>query len=412
MLVAFLFQMGGNMKLYRFFSCALLVCVTLHFSFFTEAVASSKRVITDSTGRQLEIPETIEHVICSGAGALRLLTYLEAQDKIAAVDDMEKQRPQFDARPYALANPQFKDHPIFGEFRGHDHPERILTLAPLPQVIFKTYPTMGHDPVELSKKTGIPVIVLSYGNLGRHRSSLFQSLRIMGEILDKHQRAEKVVAFFTRLISDLQARTADIPQDRRPGCFVGGIAYRGPHGFQSTEPAYPPFAFVNARNLAYDPAMSERALQHSSIAKEKIVAWNPAYLFLDLSTLQMGGKAGGLFELKTDPAYRHLTAVKSGRVYALLPYNWYTQNFGSILANAYFIGKLLYPEEFTDIDPTAKADEIYTFLVGKPVFESLNAVLRGGHGGRRGRFKTGQHGGGPTYRVRGPAPDSLENHSL
>ena len=360
------------MNRFEFFSCAALVGALLCFSFLTEAIASS-RVITDSAGRQMEIPQTVDRVICSGAGALRLLTYLEAQDKIVAVDDMEKRRPQFDARPYALANPQFKDYPIFGEFRGHDHPERILTLDPLPQVIFKTYSTMGHDPVELSQKTGIPVIVLNYGNLGRHRNAMYQSLRIMGEVLEKRKRAEKVIIFFNGLISDLKDRTAHIPDKKQPGCFVGGIAYRGPHGFQSTEPGYPPFAFVNARNLAYDTSMSGQPLQHSSIAKEKIVAWDPDYLFLDLSTLQMGGKAGGLFELKTDPAYRHLTAVKNGRVYAVLPYNWYTQNFGSILANAYFIGKLLYPQKFTDIDPVVKADEIYSFLVGKPVFEKLNA---------------------------------------
>ena len=83
--------------------------------------------------RQMEIPQTVDRVICSEAGALRLLTYLEAQDKIVAVGDMEKRRPQFDARPYALANPQFKDYPIFGEFRGHDHPERILPLTPCPR---------------------------------------------------------------------------------------------------------------------------------------------------------------------------------------------------------------------------------------------------------------------------------------
>ena len=105
------------------------------------------------------------------------------------------------------------------------------------------------------------------------------------------------------------------------------------------------------------------------------MVWDPAYLFLDLSTLQMGDKAGGLFELKTDPAYRHLTAVKSGRLYAVLPYNWYAQNFGSIMANAYFIGKMLYPKKFADIDPAARADEIYTFLVGKPVFAKMNAAF-------------------------------------
>ena len=340
--------------------------------FVTETHASS-RVITDSAGRQVEVPGQVSHVICSGPGALRLLTYLEAHDRIVAVDDMEKRRPQFDARPYALANPQFKDFPIFGEFRGHDHPELILTLDPLPQVIFKTYSTMGHDPVELYRKTGIPVIILNYGNLCDQREVLFQSLRIMGQVLGKSERAEKVLAFFDALIADLQQRTKDIPPDQQPGCFVGGIAYRGPHGFQSTEPLYPPFAFINARNLAKEA--TGESLQHSSIAKEKIVAWNPEYLFLDLSTLQMGGKAGGLFELKTDPAYRHLTAVKSGRVFGVLPYNWYTQNFGSIMADAYFIGKVLYPEKFEDIDPAAKADEIYTFLVGKPVFEQIDAAF-------------------------------------
>jgi iron complex transport system substrate-binding protein len=372
--VAFLFLKGGIMNTYRFLSCTALVGVLVCFSFLTEVTASN-HVITDAAGRQVEIPQIVERVICSGPGALRLLTYLESQDKIVAVDDMEKQRPRFDARPYAIANPQFKDYPIFGEFRGHDHPERILTLDPLPQVIFKTYPTMGHDPVELSKKTGIPVIILNYGNLGRQRAAMFQALRIMGEVMGKRERAENVIAFFNDLIADLENRTADIPDHKRPGCFVGGIAYRGPHGFQSTEPIYPPFAFLNARNLAHDPSMNDKPLQHSSIAKEKIVAWDPDYLFLDLSTLQMGGKAGGLFELETDPAYRHLTAVKSGRVYAVLPYNWYTQNFGSIMANAYFIGKMLYPKKFADIDPTAKADEIYTFLVGKPVFAKMNAAF-------------------------------------
>ena len=56
-----------------------------------------------------------------------------------------------------------------------------------------------------------------------------------------------------------------------------------------------------------------------------------------------------------------------------MPYNWYTKNYGSVLANAYFIGKILYPERFEDVDPVTKADEIYKFLVGKSVFSEVNA---------------------------------------
>jgi iron complex transport system substrate-binding protein len=305
------------------------------------------------------------------------LTYLEAQNKIVAVDDIEKRDSKFDARPYAFANPQFRDYPVFGNFRGHDNPELIMALDPQPQVILKTYPTMGHDPVELQKKTGIPVVVLEYGNLTSHHDSLYQALRVMGAVVGRDKRAEEVIAFFESTIEDLKEKTADIPESEKKTCFVGGIAFKGPHGFQSTEPGYPPFLFVNAKNVAYQSFMKGKVLRQSNVAKEKIVEWDPEILFLDLSTLQMGEKAGGLFELKSDAAYQALTAVAQGEVYGVLPYNWYTQNFGSILANAFFIGKLLYPDRFAAVDPVAKADEIYAFLVGKPVFGKMDRAFQG-----------------------------------
>ena len=340
----------------------------------TEGLAAD-RIITDALNRQVQVPEKVERVICSGSGCLRLLTYLQAQDKIVAVDDIEKRRRRLDARPYALANPQFKTYPIFGEFRGHDHPEQILTLDPQPQVILKTLSAMGHDPVELQNKTGIPVVVLNYGDLGRYRKQFYQALQIMGAVVHRTPRAEAVIRFFDAQIAELASRTASIAEVRKPTCFVGGIAFKGPHGFQSTEPGYPPFAFIGANNLAQDDTASSHALRHSNIAKEQILKWDPQYLFLDLSSLQMGNKAGGLYELKTDPAYRSLTAVQQGRVYGLLPYNWYTGNFGSILADAFYLGKCLYPDHFKAVDPVAKADAIYRFLVGKAVFRQMDEAF-------------------------------------
>ncbi len=337
----------------------------------------SANTVTDSTGKTVHIPDSIKHVICSGSGCLRLLTYLQAQDKIVGVDSIETRRRKLDARPYALANPQLKKMPIFGEFRGHDNPERILTLAPQPQVIFKTYSSqMGYDPVELQQKTGIPVVVLNYGNFTKLRPELYKSLRIMGTVLNKKKRAEQVISFFEKTIADLEQRTADIPAEQRPAVFLGGVAFKGPHGFQSTEPAYPPFKFVHANNLAYDKTMTKKELSNSNIAKEKIVAWDPEYLFLDLSTLQLGDEAGGLYELKTDSSYQSLNSVKNNRVFGLLPYNLYTKNYGSILANAYYVGKLLYPAHFTDVEPDKKADEIYCFLVGNPVFATMNGFFK------------------------------------
>ncbi|THB67570.1 MAG: iron ABC transporter substrate-binding protein [Desulfovibrio sp.] len=349
----------------------VLCCVTILAAL--PASAQETRTITDAAGRSVEIPVNVERVICSGPGCLRLLTYLQAQDMIVAVDDIEARRSQFDARPYALANPWFKDLPIFGEFRGFDNPELILCLDPQPQVIFKTYATMGHDPQELQDKTGIPVVVLEYGNLARSFDKVAQCLRLMGGVVDREERAEEVVGYMQSLIDDLKARSQDIPESERIATFIGGVAHKGPHGFQSTEPTYPPFAFVGAENLGAEGLAGNT--ETSDVAKEMILAWDPEVLFLDLSTLQLGEGADGLHELRTDPAYQALTAVQSGKVYGVLPYNWYTANYGSILANAYFVGAVLYPERFGDVDPAARADEIYTLLVGEPVFETMNGFF-------------------------------------
>ncbi len=59
-------------------------------------------------------------------------------------------------------------------------------------------------------------------------------------------------------------------------------------------------------------------------------------------------------------------------MYGVLPYNFYSTNYESVLADAYFIGKTVYPDRFADIDPSVKADEIYAKFVGKPVFNELN----------------------------------------
>ena len=94
---------------------------------------------------------------------------------------------------------------------------------------------------------------------------------------------------------------------------------------------------------------------------------------MDLSTIQTTPSA--IDELRDDPSYAAMTAVQTGEVYGVLPYNWYSVNHGSVMADAYYIGTVLYPEEFSDVSPTEKADEIYTFLVGEPVFDEMDGLF-------------------------------------
>jgi len=328
--------------------------------------------LTDGFGREVTIPENVTKVVCSGAGCLRYLVYLQAQDDVVGVDSMDKKENKYEGRPYVYANPQLKNYPLIGEARGKDDPEKIIEVNP--QVILKASmigqaaaPT-ATEADTLQDKTGIPVVAFPYGSLSNEtqKAEVYSSLRIMGKTVGKQERAEEVINYINATMQDLENRTADIPESERKTAYIGGVGMAGAHGIIATEPAYSPFLWVNAKNVA-----AGMGTEHADIAKEALVDWDPEYIFIDMGTLQLDNE-GAIGELKNDTSLAGLSAVKNKKVYGVIPYNFYSTNYESVLADAYFIGKVLYPDRFEDIDPEAKADEIYTFFVGKPVFSDLN----------------------------------------
>ncbi len=326
--------------------------------------------IVDSYGREVPLPEDVNSIICSGPGALRLATYLQVTDRVIAVDDIESGREMFAARPYILAHPELKELPIFGEFRGKDNPELILSLEKRPQVIFKTFPESGYDGQELMDRTGIPVVTLAYGDLLSGREDLYGSLRLMGRILGVSDRAEEVIAFFDKTLAELEVLSSGSAGS--PSSYIGGIAYKGTRGITSTEQQYPPFVFTKT-NAVLEAAKTTRQID---ISKEQILSWDPEIIFIDISSILSGDESNSIYELQHREYYQHLQAVHDGRVYGVLPYNLYTQNFGSILADAYYIGTIVHEENFSGIDPELKADEIYEFLLGEKVFSLVNEACR------------------------------------
>jgi len=340
------------------------------------ADSTADKTVTDSFGRTVTIPSEPKEVICSGSGCLRYLTYLGAQNLASGVDSIEEEPQKMDARGYALLNPQFKDLPLFGEYRGKDDPEKIIAISP--EVIFKisstgqTEAATKDEADKLSSKTSIPVIMMPYGSLrtAEEQEQMFSTLRLMGDITGKKDRAEELISYIEATIADLQSRTKGIPESEQKTAYVGGVSYAGAHGIISTEPAYPPFLWDNIKNVA-----GKMGTQHADVAKEAIVDWDPDYLFMDIGTIQSDNE-GGIGELKNDPALADLKAVKNGNVYGVLPYNFYSTNYENVLADAYFIGKTVYPDKFADVDPQAKADEIMTKFLGSSPLKDINSQYK------------------------------------
>ena len=101
--------------------------------------------------------------------------------------------------------------------------------------------------------------------------------------------------------------------------------------------------------------------------KEKLLTWNPDIIFID-----SGGSDLIRQDYEKKPAfYQGLKAFRNKKVYTLHAFNWYVTNIGTVLIDAYAVGKVLYPKEFKDVRLEKKADEIYSFLLGKPIFKEM-----------------------------------------
>ncbi len=321
--------------------------------------------VTDTAGRNIAVPSDPAKIICLGPGALRLIVYLNAHDKLAGVEDMEKLNPG--GRPYWIANPQLAELPRIGPGGPasiNKKPDLEADLSVHPDLIFMTQADASLAD-EVHKQLNIPIVVLSYGAFATFDEKIYESLKLAGKILNRDKRAEAVIEFIESARKELQEKSKGIQESEKPGVFVGGIGFRGAFGIESTEKNYIPLKWANAKNIAESVAASEGS--HVFMDKEKLLYLNPDVIFIDGGGLKLVEEDIG----KNPIYYKALKAFQNKGVYTLLPFNFYTTNVETALADAYAIAKILYPQAYADIDPEKKADEIYAFMVGKPVYAEM-----------------------------------------
>ncbi|WP_246975463.1 ABC transporter substrate-binding protein [Natribaculum luteum] len=297
-----------------------------------------------------------------GSGALRLLTYIGAEDDVVGVEEIETTNEKRPFRPYIHANPSLSELPSVG---SRNSPDAELLLQQNPDVIFWAWADEG-DANTLQSQTGIPVVVIQPGDINEeHRSLFFDSLDLLGTITGRSDAASELRTYTTDVINDLDERTRDIPEEERLSTYVGYLG-RGNHGLTRTQPLYTPFTFVNANNVASTltgPLTETKGAARIDIDPEEIIDQDPSYLFVDMGTVA--------YDELSEPQYESVTAIENGDVYTLFPVREYSINFGTTLANAYYVGSVLYPDRFSDVDPVARADRIYETFVGAPVYEQL-----------------------------------------
>lgn len=300
------------------------------------------RVVTDSAGRQVEIPADIRRVAPSGSTAQMILMPI-AYDLLAGLA----------SSPSAAQMPYFPEEvrylPTFGQFYGSKANLNMESLIDArPQIIIDLgdkKDSIADDMDRIQKQTGIPTVFIE-ANL----DDMAAAYRTLGDILNRSDMAESLARFIEKTVSMARENSAKIPENQRLSVLFGtgstGLACNAAGSVQADV-----IDLVGAVNAIIPQEVSNRG-GGTTVSLEEVYAVEPDVILLS---------TGGPYDALAQGEWAGLTAVQNGRYYEIpgLPYDWMSSppSVNRVLG-IWWLGNLLYPELY-DYDMVQVAREYY-----------------------------------------------------
>lgn len=377
-------QDGLRKKITNLLVCFLIITLSLGLFACGKAevpeeetsMESSEMVITDMIGRSVTVtPGSYQRIVCIGAGALRMYTYIGDVALLCGVEDIDNEslseRPKmFDsvARPYVLAyEDTFEQLPscgVGGPNAQTAEAEKILSCNP--DLVLSEYEDVEKEDA-LQEQLGIPVITLKTGPGGVFDTAFMDSMTLLGKLLDRENRAIEIVSYVETEKAEIGSRTADIPEAEKPSVYICGLGNWGTTDHLMTAEEYAPFKVANIKNVV--SGTGSKGVQPLEAEKFVSMGSDIDIMFIDAAAIKnikpLYQEDGTMFDT--------VKAWKSGDVYLQMAYNAYYTNYEIALANTWFLAKSVYPDRFEDIDIQAKLDEITEMFQGKKLGEAIYA---------------------------------------
>ncbi|MBO0765312.1 MAG: iron ABC transporter substrate-binding protein [Hyphomicrobiaceae bacterium] len=266
-------------------------------------LAAHARTVVDSAGRKVEVPDRIEKVFAAGPPA-SILLYVLAPEKMTGWPDL----PRPEERPFIAE--KYRDLPALGRLTGRGgtaNLEVVLKVAPDLIIDFgsvgDTYASLADN---VQAQIRIPYVLID-GRL----DATPKALRLLGEILDVGERAERQAAYVEATFAEIDAVLAAVPADKRPLVYLA----RGPDGLETGVVGSINTEIIEragGRNVMQ--AAGQRGLVRASM--EQVIAADP-----DIIITWDRNYFGKVFD---DPLWSGIRAVRDKRVYLAptAPFGW------------------------------------------------------------------------------------------
>ena len=310
---------------------SILLIFTIIMTFITgcssNSVETSKepdepktKIITDSFGRQVEIPTKIEKVVNVGAvGVLNCFVFAMGEgDKIA-----NNLPPRFQShtwRYHTIMYPSISEKPMGQEV------EEVLEINP--DIVL----TMDKKTAEDFSQKGLKVIALNWEDA----EDVKEVVKILGEVFDKPEIVEEYIKYFDETMEKVANITSKIPEDKKVTVLSSSIQGLS-LGHVISE------WWIEAAggiSVSKDIRQNEQANQYSI---EQLLSWNPEVIIVSSEK--------DIDETYKDERFKNIKAVKNKRIYAgpSFGHKWLNRTIEQPLT-VLWAAKSIYPEEFKDIN--------------------------------------------------------------
>lgn len=329
------------------------------------------KTVTDSHDRDVTFYRPIERIITTNPDNSRMVIALGDLDKIVSTDECTRSgcilpRDEDDEK---IATDAWQSLQIYGGGQLDDIPETNTrkeidyeTMAILrPDVVFDAIWYSRGDLI--NEKVGCPCID---AGAGFTFTESYEHIRLMGEILDKQDRAAELEDYVRSKVEMIGSVTSQIDDSEKP------MVYFAPRGakkgfydsvegrdFTRTESVYEPLTIAGGINVAKDCTGEE-----INVPPEQIIAWEPEYIFVAWSSTSAFGEANGADFVMGTPELSSIPAVMNDNVYSCLYPYCRGRPLDRSLINMMYMAKCLHPEEFSELDLEAEGNEVYKQILG------------------------------------------------
>lgn len=298
----------------------------------TPAPSSVPVTITDSTGKTITLPAAASRIIVTNSDAAEVLIALGAKDKIVGIVNTVNNTPLMASLLGNVTSVGVWDNPSI---------EDIIALRPDVVVSYASWKPKNLAQFEAANITLVQLDCYKMDNIT-------SDIAKMGAIAGEEDNATAYVQFIEENMGNVTSRIANVSDADKPSVYweqnTTTITTAGKGSGGDTL-----IRMSGGSNIA-----GNQTQMYPQVSAEWVVQSNPDVIVRNVgyvkSEAYMAGKIG---EICNRTGMDSVNAVVNGRVYIMSTAVAYgPKGFMGML----YMGKILYPDRFADVDPQAALD--------------------------------------------------------